>query len=53
MLRRKLFFAVMILTVVLLMPLSAQGKETLAVLDFTTEAVSKTEMGAIVRISFC
>ena len=38
-----------ILAVVLLQPVSAQAKETLAVLDFKTEAVSATEMNAIVE----
>lgn len=49
MLKRKLFFNVLILAIVLLSPVAAQGKETLAVLDFTTEAVSETEMFAIVE----
>lgn len=46
---RKLLFILIILAAILIMPLTAQGKETLAVLDFTTEAVSKIEMGAIVE----
>ena len=46
---RRFFFSLMILAAVLLMPVTSQGKETLAVLDFTTEAVSRTEMTAIVE----
>ncbi len=46
---RKLFFSFVILATVLLSPVAAQNRETLAVLDFTTEAVSETEMNAIVE----
>lgn len=49
MIKRKLYFCILIFTSALLTPLFAQDKETLAVLDFQTEAVSKTEMGAIVE----
>jgi len=39
----------MILAAFLPVLLSAQGKETLAVLDFTTEAILETKMTAIVE----
>ena len=39
----------MILLIVILVPAASQDRETLAVLDFTTEAVSRTEMTAIVE----
>ena len=49
MFRRKIFFSIVFLSAVLLSSVSSQGKETLAVLDFKTEAVSETEMNAIVE----
>ena len=49
MFRRKIFFSIVFLSIVLLSSVSSQEKETLAVLDFKTEAVSETEMNAIVE----
>ena len=49
MLRRKIFFSIVFLSAVLLSYAYPQDKETLAVLDFKTEAVSETEMNAIVE----
>ena len=46
---KKGFLVFIILAIVILIPAAAQPKETLAVLDFTTEAVSATEMNAIVE----
>ena len=44
-----MFLLFLILIIAFFTPLLAQGKATLAVLDFTTEAVSSTEMTAIVE----
>ncbi|MBI9106954.1 MAG: hypothetical protein JEZ04_09440 [Spirochaetales bacterium] len=49
MLIRKIICIAVVLLVTVLLPISGQSKATLAVLDFTTEAVSKTEMTAIVE----
>lgn len=49
MLIKKIVGMCIILVIAILIPASAQTKETLAVLDFNTEAVSKTEMSAIVE----
>ena len=47
--RRKTFFSAVFLSAVMLSSVFPQEKETLAVLDFKTEAVSETEMNAIVE----
>jgi len=49
MFRIKMFYICIFLFIALLTPVTAQNQETLAVLDFTTEAVSATEMNAIVE----
>ena len=49
MLLKKASTIALLLMVIVLMPVSADEAETLAVLDFTTEAVSEVEMKAIVE----
>ncbi|HAK46127.1 MAG TPA: hypothetical protein DCO79_09465 [Spirochaeta sp.] len=49
MLIKKVLIIGVLLIILVLAPVTAQGKETLAVLDFTTEAVSEVEMSAIVE----
>ena len=49
MLIKKASAAALLLMVLVLLPVTAQEAETLAVLDFTTEAVSEVEMKAIVE----
>ncbi|MDC7227076.1 MAG: CsgG/HfaB family protein [Spirochaetales bacterium] len=49
MLIQKVMLVSLLMIAFVILPLSAQQKETLAVLDFTTEAVSEIEMKAIVE----